>query len=486
MLFNSINFLLFFVFVFFLYWYLQKEVKFQNILLFLSSYLFYSFWDWRFLFMLFFSTFLDFSLGIQLQNTDKLKKKKFLLFIGIFVNLFVLSLFKYYDFFAISFGEFLNHLGFKVNLQTLNLIIPVGISFYTFHGISYLIDIYNNKTIADKSFINYAVFVSFFPLLIAGPIERATHLLPQIQKKRVFSYSKGVDGLRQILWGLFKKNVIADNCSVLVDEIFNNSSELNGNILFLGAILFAFQIYGDFSGYTDIALGLARLLGFELMQNFSFPYFSRDIAEFWRKWHISLSSWFRDYVYIPLGGSKGGKFYIIRNVFIIFILSGFWHGASWTFIFWGFLNALYFIPYLLLSRNRKYLDVVAYNTILPNIKEILSILFTFFLTSIAWIFFRSTSIMQAFHFVKKIFFDLLDFSLYKVTLNYFRIHIGIIIVFYIFFFLIIEWKGRRGKFALSHYDHIKSSFVKYSFYIFIIFSIIIFSGNENQFIYFQF
>jgi alginate O-acetyltransferase complex protein AlgI len=486
MLFNSVNFLVFFAIVFFLYWNFQKEVKYQNILLFLSSYLFYSFWDWRFLFMLFFSTFLDFSLGIKLQNTDNLKKRKIILFIGIFVNLSILCLFKYFDFFSTSIGDFLNQIGFNINSHTLNLIIPVGISFYTFHGVSYLIDIYNQRTNAEKSFINYAVFVSFFPLLIAGPIERATHLLPQIQKKRNFNYNQGVDGLRQILWGLFKKVVIADNCSPLVDEIFTNSSNYNGSILFIGAVLFAFQIYGDFSGYTDIALGLARLLGFELMQNFSFPYFSRDIAEFWRRWHISLSSWFRDYVYIPLGGSRGNKIKVIRNVFVIFILSGFWHGANWTFIFWGFLNALYFIPILLIKRNRKNLDIVALDSNFPSPYELFSIFYTFFLTCIAWVFFRSNTIFQAFGFIKKIFLESLDFSSYKLTFGYLRYQIGFITVLYLIIFIIVEWRGRRGKFALSEYHKFNSRFLRFVFYLFLIFSITFFSGNEHQFIYFQF
>jgi D-alanyl-lipoteichoic acid acyltransferase DltB (MBOAT superfamily) len=258
--------------------------------------------------------------------------------------------------------------GIQINYPTISVILPVGISFYTFHGISYVLDIYYKRITPERNFINYSVFVSFFPLLVAGPIERATHLLPQIIRERKFEYSRAVDGLRQILWGLFKKIVIADNCAEYANQIFNNSESYHGGILILGAVLFAFQIYGDFSGYSDMALGTARLFGIDLLRNFAYPYFSRDIAEFWRRWHISLSSWFRDYLYIPLGGSQGGKWMKVRNTFIIFLVSGFWHGANWTFIVWGFLNALFIMPAVLLNTNRNNLDIVAKGRILPNVR----------------------------------------------------------------------------------------------------------------------
>src|SRR5664279_4858360 len=308
MLFNSISFAIFLPVVFLLYWFGTKGIlKFQNILLLVSSYFFYACWDWRFLFLLIFSTLLDYFTGIKIHAAKFTKIKSLWLCLSICVNLGFLGVFKYYNFFAAQFAEGLSLLGMKTNFGTLQVILPVGISFYTFHGLSYVLDIYKNKIIPERNFIDYSVFVSFFPLLVAGPIERATHLLPQILKERKFDYSKAVDGLRQILWGLFKKMVIADSCAEYANTIFNNSADYSGSTLVLGALFFTIQIYCDFSGYSDIAIGTARLFGIDLLRNFAFPYFSRDIAEFWRRWHISLTTWFRDYLYIPLGGSRGGK-----------------------------------------------------------------------------------------------------------------------------------------------------------------------------------
>jgi len=312
-----------------------------------------------------------------------------------------LGVFKYDNFFAESFAEALTQVGVNSNFGTLQIILPVGISFYTFHGLSYVIDIYKDRIKPERNFVDYSLFVSFFPLLVAGPIERATHLLPQLLKKREFDYTKAVDGLRQILWGLFKKIVIADNCAEYANTIFNNSADYSGSTLVLGALFFTFQIYGDFSGYSDIALGTARLFGIELLRNFAFPYFSRDIAEFWRRWHISLSSWFKDYLYIPLGGSKGGMWMKIRNTFIIFIVSGFWHGANWTFVIWGFLNALYIMPSIIFKTNRNNLEIVAKGKYLPTIKEFIAISITFSLTVFAWIFFRASDVTHAFYKVSR-------------------------------------------------------------------------------------
>ena len=324
MLFNSISFAIFLPIVFLFYWFGTKgNLRQQNILLLVSSYFFYACWDYRFLFLLVFSTLLDYYTGIKIHEAKNQSLKKFWLWLSISVNLGFLGVFKYYNFFADSFADGLSLLGIKASFGTLEVILPVGISFYTFHGLSYVIDLYYNKIKPERNFIDYSVFVSFFPLLVAGPIERATHLLPQILKKREFDYSKAIDGLRQILWGLFKKIVIADNCAEFANSIFNNYTEFSGSTLALGALFFTFQIYCDFSGYSDIALGTARLFGIDLLRNFAFPYFSRDIAEFWRRWHISLSSWFRDYLYIPLGGSKGGTWMKVRNTFIIFLVSGF-------------------------------------------------------------------------------------------------------------------------------------------------------------------
>jgi len=372
----------------------------------IASYYFYACWDWRFLFLLAFSTFLDYYTGLKIEESQKKSSKKFWFWLSVGVNLGFLGFFKYYNFFAESFAELFAGFGFQINPWVLQIILPVGISFYTFHGLSYVIDIYKERIKAEKSWIDYALFVSFFPLLVAGPIERATHLLPQIKKERNFSYSNAVDGLRQILWGLFKKMVVADNCAYYANMIFNDYHNYTGVTLIFGAVLFAFQIYGDFSGYSDIALGTARLFGFDLLRNFSYPYFSRDIAEFWRRWHISLSSWFRDYLYIPLGGSKGGNWMRIRNTFIIFIVSGFWHGANWTFIVWGFLNALFIMPSIVLKTNRNNLNIVAEGRIFPNFREITQLIITFSLACFAWIFFRSASVTDAFSYIGRIFLTL--------------------------------------------------------------------------------
>ena len=360
MLFNSVTFAVFLPIVFLLYWFIfQRKFKIQNILLVVASYFFYGWWDWRFLSLLILSSLTDFVIGIKISSQLKKEKRavtspKFWLIVSLVTNLGILGFFKYFNFFIESFVSLLAQFGISQSYATLNIILPVGISFYTFQTLSYTIDIYRRKIEPTKDIVSFFAFVSFFPQLVAGPIERATNLLPQFNKKRIFDYEKAVVGMRQILWGLFKKIVIADNCAVYVNMVFENPQDQTGSTLLLGAIFFAFQIYGDFSGYSDIAIGTARLFGFNLMQNFAFPYFTRDIAEFWRCWHISLTTWFRDYLYIPLGGSRVSKTKLVRNTFIIFIVSGFWHGANWTFIVWGAFHALLFLPLILLNQNRKY------------------------------------------------------------------------------------------------------------------------------------
>jgi D-alanyl-lipoteichoic acid acyltransferase DltB (MBOAT superfamily) len=389
MLFNSLSFALFLPVVFILYWFAtKKQVRSQNILLLVSSYFFYACWDWRFLFLLAFSTGLDYYTGIKIFEAERKFIRKCWLWVSISINLGFLGFFKYYDFFASSFAQSAGYLGYEVSPWTLNLILPVGISFYTFHGLSYVLDIYYRRINVERNFIDYAVFVCFFPLLVAGPIERATHLLPQVKQKRTFEYAKAVDGLRQILWGLFKKIVIADNCAQYANMCFDNPGVFPGSALLMGAVFFSFQIYCDFSGYSDIALGTARLFGIELLRNFAYPYFSRDIAEFWRRWHISLTSWFRDYLYIPLGGSKGGKWMQIRNTFIIFIVSGFWHGANYTFIIWGALNALYFLPLLILKKNRDHMDITSRGRTFPSLTTFFQMMGTFWLVVLTWVFFQ--------------------------------------------------------------------------------------------------
>jgi D-alanyl-lipoteichoic acid acyltransferase DltB (MBOAT superfamily) len=426
-----------------------------------------------------FSTFLDYYTGLRMGDAKSKASKNFWFWLSISVNLGFLGIFKYYNFFAESVAAGLGSAGIKTNFVLINVILPVGISFYTFHGLSYVIDIYKERIKAERNFVDYAVFVSFFPLLVAGPIERATHLLPQIQRPRVFDYTKAIDGLRQILWGLFKKIVIADNCAQYANQIFNSTESQSGSTLLLGALFFTFQIYGDFSGYSDIALGTARLFGIELLRNFAFPYFSRDIAEFWRRWHISLSTWFRDYLYIPLGGSKGGLWMKVRNTFIIFLVSGFWHGANWTFIVWGGLNALYFMPLLLSSKNRSNLDIVAEGRTFPNIRELGSMLGTFGLTVLAWVFFRAKDLPHAFAYLRGIF----SASLFQEA----NVPRGAgILGIYIVLFLLVEWRGRDGHYAIYNYGFNWPKPVRWSFYYVLAALIVVYAGAKQEFIYFQF
>ena len=430
--------------------------------------------------MIFFSTIIDYSVGIGISKQESPTKRKILLWTSIAINLGFLAFFKYHNFFLDNFITAFSIFGTEIQANSLNIILPVGISFYTFQTLSYTIDVYKRKLEPTKDFIVFSAFVSFFPQLVAGPIERATHLLPQFYNKRSFDYSKAVDGMRQILWGLFKKIVIADNCANYANLIFNNSTEYTGSTLVLGALFFTFQIYGDFSGYSDIAIGTSRLFGFDLMRNFNFPYFSRDIAEFWRRWHISLSTWFRDYLYIPLGGSRGGTWMKVRNTFIIFIVSGFWHGANWTFIIWGAINAIYYLPLLLTNRNRNNLEPVALGQILPDFRDLISILLTFSLTVFAWIFFRAESLEHAFQYIFDIFqnpdsfFQLGSYWKYKS------------LIVLIFIFLLVEWYGRNGQFAISHLGINWWRPLRHAMYYAIIISIFWFGGKEQQFIYFQF
>src|SRR5258708_318776 len=479
MFFNSAAFAVFLPIVFFIYWFVtNKNLNLQNILLLISSYFFYSCWDLLFLFLLIFSTLLDFFTGIKISETENKRKRLFWFWLSISINLGFLGIFKYYNFFATSFANAVGHLGFQVNPWTLKVILPVGISFYTFHGLSYVIDIYKKRIQAERNFIEYSVFVSFFRLLVAGPIERATHLLHQIKRQRVFQYDKAIDGLKQILWGLFKKVVIADNCAGYVNTIFNHAEVYPGSTHVLAAVFFAFQIYCDFSGYSDIALGVARLFGIELLRNFAFPYFSRDIAEFWRRWHISLSTWFRDYLYVPLGGSKVGTWKKIRNTFIIFLVSGFWHGANWTFIFWGFLNALYIMPSIIFKTNRKNLDMVAQGRMLPSMKELFYMVITFSLTVFDWIFFRSDSLEKAIRFIKEIF----SRSLFKNPTDRPSAFIFLLVAL----FLIVEWMGREEQYAIAEMWVRWPKALRWLSYYSMIFYIFYFSGAQQQFIYFQF
>ncbi|MBP6618932.1 MAG: MBOAT family protein [Leadbetterella sp.] len=482
MLFNSVSFGIFLPIVFFLYWFVfNKKLNHQNLLLLVASYFFYGCWDYRFLFLLMFSTFLDYYSGIKIFEAKTTTLKKTWLWISIGINLGFLGLFKYYNFFMDSLAVGLSAAGVGSHFDTLKIILPIGISFYTFHGLSYVIDIYKDKIKPERDFVEYSVFVSFFPLLVAGPIERATHLLPQIQKKRVFDYAMAVDGSKQILWGLFKKIVIADNCAQYANMFFNNSEDYGGSSLYLGALFFTFQIYCDFSGYSDVALGTARLFGMELLRNFAFPYFSRDIAEFWRRWHISLSTWFRDYLYIPLGGSKGSLGKKIRNTFIIFIVSGFWHGANWTFIIWGAINALLFLPLLISKNNRNNLETVAQGKLFPNTKEVFQMVVTFHFTLLAWVFFRAESVSHAFSYISKIF----SASLFTIP-HFEGQNKALVTLTLVFGFMVVEWMGREQQFALQKFGNKWKSTFRYAFYYALVAIIFLFGGSQQAFIYFQF
>lgn len=475
MLFNSIEFAIFLPVVFVLYWFCTNHnLKLQNVLIVLASYLFYGWWDWRFLSLVLFSTVLDYSVSLGLFRLKDTRKRKVLFACSMIVNLGFLGFFKYYNFFVDSFVSAFSFFGSHISARSLNIILPVGISFYTFQTMSYTIDVYRGKLVPTKDFIAFSAFVSFFPQLVAGPIERATNLLPQFFKRRTFDYTKAVDGMRQILWGLFKKIAIADNCAEYVNTIFSNSSHYSGSTLLLGGLLFAIQIYCDFSGYSDVAIGTARLFGFELMRNFAFPYFSRDIAEFWRRWHISLSTWFRDYLYIPLGGSRGGTWMKVRNTFIIFVVSGFWHGANWTFIVWGFINAVYFLPLLLTQSNRNNIDIVASGRHFPTLKEAFSMLLTFTLTVFAWIFFRAENVGQAWSILSEIFSP----SLFTMP----EVHAATTILLVVAF-MVIEWVGREGEYAI---EGVGTTAFRYPAYYALIAAILYYSSNQQQFIYFQF
>ncbi|WP_405606327.1 MBOAT family O-acyltransferase [Polaribacter sp. Asnod1-A03] len=478
MIFNSLDFAVFLPIVFVLYWFVfNKNLKLQNLLIVAASYLFYGWWDWRFLSLILFSSIVDYLIGRKLKTEGNLIKRKILLWTSILINLGFLGFFKYYNFFLDNFVTAFSFFGSEIQTNSLNIILPVGISFYTFQTLSYSIDVYRKKLEPTENFIAFSAFVSFFPQLVAGPIERASHLLPQFYSKRKFEYTKAVDGMRQILWGLFKKIVIADNCAEYANMIFNDSANMNGSTLFLGAIFFTFQIYGDFSGYSDIAIGTSRLFGFDLKQNFAFPYFSRDMAEFWRRWHISLSTWFRDYLYIPLGGSRGGIWMKVRNTFIIFLVSGFWHGANWTFIAWGLLNAIYFLPIMLSKNNRNNIEIVAKGKMLPNFKEFISMLLTFNLTVLAWVFFRSENIHQAMQIISEIFSK----TIFEAPEYFPKFTLLTILLF-----LFIEWKGRSQQYAIMELNTFKNKIGRYGFYTFLMILIYVNHSSGKEFIYFQF
>lgn len=475
MLFNSLTFLLFLPIVFILYWFVfKKNLKGRNFLLLVASYVFYGWWDYRFLSLILASTLVDYFVALAIKKTEQKLNRKLLLAISLVFNLGLLALFKYYNFFIESWLDSWAAAGISMNVSSLNIILPVGISFYTFQTLSYTIDVYRKQLEPTKNFVQFATFVSFFPQLVAGPIERATNLLPQFKILHKFDFALAKTGVSLIIWGLFKKVVIADNCAYFVNQIFSNPGSFSASELWVGAVLFGFQIYGDFSGYSDIAIGVARLFGFRLMTNFQFPYFSRDIAEFWRRWHISLSTWFRDYLYIPLGGSRGNKFQQLRNVIIVFLVSGFWHGANWTFLIWGAIHGCLFLPLLLLNRNRKHLNVDNL-----NFRHIFSILLTFILVTIAWIFFRADTVTIAFNYIINMFtgnFESISFFIKSSKM----ILLSGISIMSIFIMLCFEFFAFRKEQKEVRLNYLSSVFV---------ILIILFLGsfkNPADFIYFQF
>lgn len=476
MLFNSLTFLIFLPTVFTIYWWLQRwRVDVQNIFLSTVGYIFYGWWDWRFLSLLLYSSLTDYLVGLYLERVQP-HRKKWLLGISLVTQIGLLATFKYFNFFADSFQEMLTLLGFKVHPTTIKIVLPVGISFYTFQTLSYTIDVYRGRMAAVRNPIPFFAFVSFFPQLVAGPIERAGALMPQFENKRCFSLPAAKDGLRQMLWGFFKKMVVADNLSGYVDKIFSNYSSLDGPALFLGAFFFAIQIYCDFSGYSDIAVGTARLLGFSLMRNFAYPYFSRDISEFWRRWHISLSTWFRDYVYIPLGGSHISQARTTWNLIITFVISGLWHGANWTYIAWGFLHGIYYVPYRWFSNAKKTSGIVAQGKFFPSATESIGMLTTFVAVVIAWIFFRAPSISHASGYIARM-----------LTVPYLELDHGQYLepVCYSIIPMIVEWFQREREHGLK-IEFMPAS-VRWAAYCLTIFGIFVL-GNFGQtaFIYFQF
>ena len=482
MVFNSIEYALFLPLVFALYWFVfNKSVKVQNLFIVIVSYIFYGWWDWRFLFLIAFTSFCSWMSGLLIQKySQQGKKAKAVSTANIVLNLAILGVFKYYDFFATSFAHVF--LGGKTEGLLLNIVLPVGISFYTFQALSYSIDVYKGKIEPTKDIVEFFAYVSFFPQLVAGPIERATNLLPQFQRPRIFNVDMAVDGSRQILWGLFKKMAVADKCAVFVNEIFSTYQSQPGSNLLLGAIMFAFQIYGDFSGYSDIAIGTSKLFGIKLMRNFNVPYFSRDIAEFWRRWHISLTTWFRDYIYIPLGGSRCSKAKIVRNTFIIFLVSGLWHGANWTFIAWGAYHAVLFLPLILLGKNRKFKEVVASDKLFPSVGEVFRILMTFLIVVIGWVIFRAESIGQAWDYLCGMWqWDTLRAG-YRLFVQRNLVSRTAMVLIMVLF----EWLNRKNGHGLD-LQAVRSPLIRYGIYIFVIlFLMVSVESTPSQFIYFQF
>ncbi|WP_027138115.1 MBOAT family O-acyltransferase [Gaetbulibacter saemankumensis] len=486
MLFNSLDFAFFFPIVFIIYWILSRNLKLRNVFLLLTSYIFYGWWDWRFLGLILFSSILDFIIGKAIYKEDNHNKKKLFLFISLFANLGLLGFFKYFNFFIISFVDAFSFFGKELELNTLSIILPVGISFYTFQTLSYTIDIYKGKLKPTNNVIDFFTFVAFFPQLVAGPIERASHLLPQFSKKLKFDYSLVKSGLLLMCWGLFKKMVVADRVAIIVNEVFNNTQDYTSASYTIATFLFAFQIYCDFSGYSDIAIGLARTMGFDLMKNFRTPYFSKSITEFWRRWHISLSTWFRDYVYIPLGGSRKGQFKLYLNLFLVFLVSGVWHGAAWTYVIWGAIHGVVIVIEKFSDKFRtNVFSKIGFKR--PTFgNKVFFVFITFSIVCISWVFFRANSLEDALN----VFLEICNINNY--TWNFENPEIDLFelkkSLFFIATMLIIEILHNRIN--LHSFLNKQGIIFRWTVYLTAILVLLIFGiyGNydDSQFIYFQF
>ena len=481
MLFNSFEFMLFLPIVFLLYWFVFKPRRLQNLFLVAASYIFYGWWDWRFLCLIALTSFFSYASGLLLERYDGQRKVQQLVSASnIVLNLLILAVFKYYNFFMDNLAALFGSVGYEFDWVSLDIILPVGISFYTFQALSYTIDVYRHQIKPTHDPVEFFAYISFFPQLVAGPIERATNLLPQFQRERQFDYARAVDGMRQILWGLFKKLVIADNCASAVNAFWTEYNDLSGLSLLAIGILFTFQIYSDFSGYSDIAIGCARLFGISLKQNFNFPYFSRSIPEFLRRWHISLMTWFRDYIYFPLGGSRCARWKVIRNTLIVFFVSGLWHGANWTFICWGLYHACLIAIYILLGINTKSKDVVAQGRLLPSVREFCQLAITFFLAVVGWIIFRSENMPQAYEFLSRMFTTMFDQGLYIAH--------GKRYLIWGFLMLLVEWLQRDKQHALqlSHQGLFRYAPARFALYAVLVYIMFLYAGTVQTFIYFQF
>ncbi|MBQ9558716.1 MAG: MBOAT family protein [Bacteroidaceae bacterium] len=481
MRFNSFEFLIFLPVVFLLYWHIFRGRRWQNLLIVIASYVFYGWWDWRFLCLIAVTSLSSFGSGLLLERCEGHPRwRKLVCGSNIAFNLAILGTFKYYNFFVENLEALLRTtVGYELDWVTLKVILPVGISFYTFQALSYTIDVYRRQLPATRGAIEFFAYISFFPQLVAGPIERARNLLPQFQQARHFDRAKAVDGLRQMLWGFTKKMVVADSCAVVVNEHWSEYAQFNGLTLFVLALLFTFQIYCDFSGYSDIAIGSARLFGFNLMRNFNYPYFSRSIPEFWRRWHISLMTWFRDYVYIPLGGSRCGRWKTVRNIYIVWGISGLWHAANWTYVSWGLFHATLLTIYLLLGIQTKYKENVAHGRLLPNVREVLQMGLTFSLVVVSFIFVRSEDLQQTLGFMRTMFLSMFDGC---------SLPFGKTLLLYSAALLVVEWLQREKQHALQFSANglLRHRWMRWAVYYVLLVLISQKLGNEQTFIYFQF